>query len=497
VLTLAELNAVVDARRWVLVNIVGFLLSFFGGVLSPGARAEEGESRVFTTRVVAEKTEYLPCDLSEMQFSSGGKTPVENLLTVGFYVAARFGSLSVLKFHVEKGMNPRSMNSLALCLSAKHGHLAALKYLIEQGANIHDRNDGAIRFALENRHWKVVDSIQNAFYHKYGLNPDDGEAVGFKRGDYEIVKQLLQQDIAVYLYVKDILDRAVCMDYIDILQYVFSRNEIRRERRTELLSRGACCGSLSSILFLLSRGADAHGLVEEAAREGHLDAVKLLLDEDPLDSRVERSFRSASVAGRRKVIAYFLENFDINLLGIEQAFRDAAKYGQQGILTDLLEFGAIDIRQHGEDALVLALTAGHLETALFLMGFDAVDIHKQAERICGLTLGGTKATVVQFMMEQGVYLSSESRKDAFSSAIRYKNLKGLSYLLEEEYQRGIVHSWSESEIAMGARDKEIVKLFKHYGLSQQRVDPYLMLEECSSPPSFGKMQPLIPVTECL
>ena len=70
--------------------------------------------------------------------------------------AASHGHLDVVKYLVESGVDIHTGEENALALASFHGYLDVVKYLIEQGADIHADSNKAFRYAAEAGHLPVI-----------------------------------------------------------------------------------------------------------------------------------------------------------------------------------------------------------------------------------------------------------------------------------------------------------------------------------------------------
>lgn len=194
--------------------------------------------------------------------------------------------------------------------------------------------------------------------------------------------------------------------------------------------------------FILRKGCECDQSLRTAARNGHAELVRLLLNEGA-DINRESEFRAIALAdacynGHEEVVKILLDrgaNVNIGLSNIHIASRnslEAAAYGGHlGIVQKLLDHG-INTHAYGGRALWEAAGEGHEEIVRLLLG------------------KGVKA---------GVHYNSRSGS-ALCRAIRYGHRRIMQMLLD--HGAGVTES--EMKEALSKHDEEIAEML---------LDPYI------------------------
>ena len=73
--------------------------------------------------------------------------------------SAENGHLDIVKYAVTHGANIHIYGDLPLLLASKNGHLNVIKYLVRHGANIHVYNNLALTYASNNGHQDIVNYL--------------------------------------------------------------------------------------------------------------------------------------------------------------------------------------------------------------------------------------------------------------------------------------------------------------------------------------------------
>ncbi|KAJ5380073.1 ankyrin repeat-containing domain protein [Penicillium cataractarum] len=179
--------------------------------------------------------------------------------------------------------------------------------------------------------------------------------------------------------------------------------------------------------FILRKGCECNRSLITAARNGHAELVRLLLNEGA-DVDGEGEFHGTAMAdacynGHEEVIKILLDrgaNVNIGLSSIHLASRnslEAAAYGGHlGIVQKLLDRG-IDTRAYGGRALWEAAGEGHEEIVRLLLGKGVkADVHYNSlsgSALCRAIRYGHRP-IMQMLLDHGAGVTESEMKEALS-----------------------------------------------------------------------------------
>lgn len=193
--------------------------------------------------------------------------------------------------------------------------------------------------------------------------------------------------------------------------------------------------------FILRKGCECDRSLTTAARTGHTELVRLLLDERA-DINGESEFRGTALAdacynGHEDVVKVLLDrgaNVNTGLSNIGLASRnplEAAAYGGHlGIVQRLLEHG-IRVHSYGARALWEAAGEGHEEILCLLLEAGVTpDVHynsRSGSAVCrAIRYGHTR--IVRVLIDHGARVFEEEMKEALS-----KGNKEIAEMLLDSY----------------------------------------------------------------
>lgn len=187
----------------------------------------------------------------------------------------------------------------ALIVASKFGFLDIIRQLLTRGdlgyGHVHDYIVYALTEASENGHTRVVEFLMTQFKADPMDEEDKGERtralrLATRNGHIRIVQLLLRyRDLDPWTFEDDddensILDEAAIKGYVDIMRIFLADDRVRRriiEDGAEVLGQAAAAGHAQIVELLLNEGVHPDiDALESAVIGGHLDVVRILLEDD-------------------------------------------------------------------------------------------------------------------------------------------------------------------------------------------------------------------------
>jgi ankyrin repeat protein len=248
------------------------------------------------------------------------------------------------------------------------------------------------------------------------------------------------------------------------------------------LMKAAAKGRLADVKRLLDSGADVNGKVEscrtaldEAARGGHSDVVKLLLDKGAIISTEGYWPTLKWASGNRKwdVVKVLLDRgVDLNSVHAPfgpTALVKAASDGNLGLIQTLLTKGVVLDAEHGCRALEGAAGEGHPEIVKFLLEKGAdINAGNEYDRtaLMSAAIRG-QVEIVRLLLDRGADVNAKDLRDntALIDAAWGGNPAVLKLLLGKaaDVNAKNVHGETALKIAYG---DEIRKLLLEHGAKE-------------------------------
>nr|prf alpha latrotoxin [Latrodectus tredecimguttatus] len=323
-------------------------------------------------------------------------------------LAAQNSHIDVIKYFIDQGadINTRNKKGLAPLLAfSKKGNLDMVKYLFDKNANVYIADNDGMNFfyyAVQNGHLNIV---------KYAMSEKD--KFEWSNTDNNRRDECPNEECAISHFA--VCD-AVQFDRIEIVKYFVGT-----------LGNFAICGPL-----------------HQAARYGHLDIVKYLVEEEFLSvdgSKTDTPLCYASENGHFTVVQYLVSN--------------GAKVNH--------DCG------NGMTAIDKAITKNHLQVVQFLAA-NGVDFRRKNSR--GTTPFLT--AVAENALDIAEYLIREKRQDinineqnvdkdtALHLAVYYKNLQMIKLLIKYGIDVTIRNAYDKTalDIAIDAKFSNIVEYLK-------------------------------------
>jgi ankyrin repeat protein len=234
------------------------------------------------------------------------KPPVNNWSTLvnALCAAAWVGGQALVRQLLDKGADPNVEDGYFrphLQQAARNGHYDVVLLLLEEGANINlgysrpkdSYGKGALVFASHYGHEKVVKlflSPKFGFYPRTSIR-DSALRLAIEGGHQHIIEMLMvapevKEDLSIAKNGALMLTHSVSSSRQGIIRWLLgsdggvNNNELRNIiTASELLHIAARRGRTSIVRLLLDYGANRYGpALLGAARNGHIEVAKLLLD---------------------------------------------------------------------------------------------------------------------------------------------------------------------------------------------------------------------------
>lgn len=173
----------------------------------------------------------------------------------------KFESVVVL---LELGANVHAKNDSALRMAVMNGHLEVVRELLKAGADVHVENDRMLREAAANGYLEIVRELLKAGADVHASNDLALRwATSFRRPEViNLLKSYMTPEVETICTSKEI-------------------PIVTQEQLNGKFLNAVQTGKLQAISLLLEIGADVHVendlALREAARNGHLEVVELLL----------------------------------------------------------------------------------------------------------------------------------------------------------------------------------------------------------------------------
>ncbi len=324
---------------------------------------------------------------------------------------SRKGYLSLVEYLINtEGADVRAKNYESLISAAENGHLDVVKYLIEQaGGNVHARKDESLILASKNGHLDIV---------KYLIEKEDGNIhakndksliLASKHGHFSIVKYLIARGAKVNARKHKAFIEAVKSGHSVILQYLLEKG-VTPDAQDISLKEAATDGYLDIVKILIETGeADVHSYDDYALRiamaNKHIKLVKYLLETAGANVNAQNgeTLIWASAAGDLGLVKYLLEKAGANV--------HAGKYRQDGVL-------------------VVAALSGNLELVKYLIKrgldinvFDNFDLENIVKT--------RNISIIKLLLEIGVKVDQDLIEHIQKLRINKGYKKQVMNLLEE------------------------------------------------------------------
>lgn len=224
--------------------------------------------------------------------------------------------------------------------------------------------------------------------------------------------------------------------HLDFLKMFIEECGVKVDVSNNLLLRAASLnGHADMVQYLLDQGADYtvfnNGPLEEAAKNGHLDVVRVLLDAGAdIDAQDGSILAGAARKGQLAVVNFLLSKGADPTLDEQEALTRAAENGHTDVVEILCQQKQIDVTLYDNKALSEALDGDHFDCARILLqhGADINFDHGEALRDAAEY---NNKEIVAFLLEQGADANAHEDTDtALVMAARKGHLQIVEMLLD-------------------------------------------------------------------
>ncbi len=269
--------------------------------------------------------------------------------------------------------------------------VAILDRLLRPNPGKMAKKHGLIEWAIENRHDIVVDRLIESTlnFREFPFHPDT-LLIALSHSRRDIAMRLLNDeryDVSYRPHHSLLL--ALRTGAIRVARRLVDRGADTSLLRTDhadilhkILVRSCEFGNIEFVKFLLELGADptldASKPLRNAAKNGHLDIVELLLIDTPSDptTNENQAIRSAAAKGHVHVVDRLLKDIRVNPATLEQdALRSAVKNRHIDVVRLLLRDPRerVDPSVKQQEAIRAAAKTGDLSLVQLLLDDDRVD----------------------------------------------------------------------------------------------------------------------------
>ncbi|XP_059151249.1 ankyrin-3-like [Physella acuta] len=314
----------------------------------------------------------------------------------------------------------------ALLLACSHGHLSIVELLLQHGASLTDKNNNGYNALLLSAYNGYTDIARFLIENKADIKCTttfqyNALMLACWRGNTETVKLLLSQDFNI--------------QQSDTHGY-------------NALSLACYTGSLSIVELILQHKAslvNVNMALLEAARQGHTEVVKFLINKNAdvknNDSCQRNPLMVACLNGRTETITFLLTQ-DCNIQQRDNegnsALLLACSGGHLRTVQLLLQrrVSLTDVNQNGDNALLISAKRGYTQLVRFLIekGLDQNSVNLLQQNALMLAcLNGHTATVRILLRNNINFQQKDSNGNtALLLAVQAGNLDNVELLLENK-----------------------------------------------------------------
>ncbi|KAJ9587146.1 hypothetical protein L9F63_019334, partial [Diploptera punctata] len=347
------------------------------------------------------------------------------------HYAAMCGSIDIIKYLLDSGMNINGTNKLmqtAAYFTLYYDKCEALKYLVENGADL-----------------RICDKKGNTLLHCAALC-----------GSIDIIKYLLDSGMNINGTNKDMQTAAYLaldLENCEVLKYLVDNGADLRHCDNEgntLLHSAALCGRIHFIKYLLDSGMNINGTNKKMQTAAYFaldldscEALKYLVDNGAdlriCDHEGNTLLHSAAKHGSIDTIKYLLDS-GMNINDTNKEMQTAAYFtmchGKCETLKYLVDNGA-DLRlcdNEGNTLLHSAAKHGSIDIIKYLLdsGLNINDTNKKMQTAAYFTMCHGKCEALKYLVDNGadLRLCDNEGNTLLHCAALYGSIDIIKYLLD-------------------------------------------------------------------
>lgn len=229
-------------------------------------------------------------------------------------MACIIGSVNVIKFLEEIGVDFRSFNGELLPTASYHGKMDIVKYLLEKGIDVHACNEKALIASIHNDNVEILELLieNGADFHARNNCPIVYAA---KFGSNNCIKLLVSYDDSLlFINNNEPIKTAVDYNHVNTVEYFLKSGVDISCCDNYLWCRATAFGNLDMIKLLITYGIDIRCKnnigIRYACCQEYTDILKLLLEIDPNLITIKNEMIQIATSAKRTEILEFLQKID-------------------------------------------------------------------------------------------------------------------------------------------------------------------------------------------
>ncbi len=286
--------------------------------------------------------------------------------------------------------------------SAKNGNLDIVKKFLE--LELVDEEDVSFFESVRENHIEIMELfLKKGLFHDY--NKDDALYISAQQGYLDMVNILLNYGAEDKNH--KVLSIAASNGNMNLLKKLINNGMYITPR---VLVNACINGHIDIVLYLLEKTEiDIHAKNDEpfreAAKNGHINIVKLLLEHGANQSADnDWALRWACDGGKIDVVELLLKAGSQVHYDNDWAIRCSAGKGYIKIVELLIEYGG-DIHSNNEECLLESVVRGHLEMLQFLYK-NGGDININDGKLLGLAIEKNHIEIVKYLLDRNINVNA-------------------------------------------------------------------------------------------
>ena len=355
-----------------------------------------------------------------------------------FLGAVNYGSVKVVRFLIEKGVDVKADNNRALKEASFCGRLDIVKMLVAAGCPA----QAAMETACSNSHLDVIKWLVDENGCNFKVQ-DEGRSflratlnTAIRIDFLELVMYLGSKIRYVFKLVSDDALFAVCqVGNLNMIEYLISHDvDFRVTINNETLYRALRFGRMDVVRQLESRGAvlqpsnDRYeDVIIDLSGNGQLECLKYMVEKHHFGIP-DKALVAAAQGKHLEVIQYLVQRGANPRVFKDRALRHACEFGSYDVVFYLLSLGC-DVQSVDNYSLRWAVRKGCLKTVQLLISRGA-NVHARREQALRRAIVADDLEIVKCLVEAGADIHS-NQDVAVYLAMRHQCKGIVLYLLEK------------------------------------------------------------------